>query len=243
MKRAFAIILMLCMTAFMAVSFAQNAPTTGTINGEILTSGTDGALMIRYSLPQFDGNEAIMATINAYYADLAQDLTASQMVAETLQGSPDTLDMSFRIAHASSRYLSVVLDGVYLYAESGAETPSVAAQTFALDGVYSGKLLTLSQMLGLEQSDDELSDQVSLAEELAYQLVWQIVERNCQNADSGYLDALTFEQLRSAFYPETDFYLDENGNVVFFIQAGEIAGEMAGVLTFPFAPEELLSAR
>ena len=37
-------------------------------------------------------------------------------------------------------------------------------------------------------------------------------------------------------------YLDADGNVVFFIQAGEIAGEIAGVLRFPFNPAELLSA-
>ena len=35
---------------------------------------------------------------------------------------------------------------------------------------------------------------------------------------------------------------DAEGNVVFFIQPGEIAGEIAGVLTYPFAPAELLSA-
>ena len=48
--------------------------------------------------------------------------------------------------------------------------------------------------------------------------------------------------LTGAFSPESDFYLDADGNVVFFIQAGEIAGEIAGVLRFPFNPAELLSA-
>ena len=48
--------------------------------------------------------------------------------------------------------------------------------------------------------------------------------------------------MTGAFSPESDFYLDADGNVVFFIQAGEIAGEIAGVLHFPFNPAELLSA-
>ena len=50
------------------------------------------------------------------------------------------------------------------------------------------------------------------------------------------------EHVRGAFSPESDFYLDGDGNVVPFIQPGEIAGEIAGVLRFPFAPAELLSA-
>jgi len=34
----------------------------------------------------------------------------------------------------------------------------------------------------------------------------------------------------------------EKGNFVFFIQAGAIAGEVEGVLTYPFSMAELLSA-
>ena len=94
----------------------------------------------------------------------------------------------------------------------------------------------------MEEEGGELSDGQSVAEQLAYELVWQIVERDSQNADGDYLDGLSKEQLTGAFSPESDFYLDADGNVVFFIQAGEIAGEIAGVLRFPFNPAELLSA-
>ena len=94
----------------------------------------------------------------------------------------------------------------------------------------------------LEEEGDELSDGQSVAEQLAYELIWRIVERDSQNADGDYLDGLTKEQLTGAFSPESDFYLDGDGNVVFFIQSGEIAGEIAGILHFPFAPAELLSA-
>ena len=94
----------------------------------------------------------------------------------------------------------------------------------------------------MEEEGGELSDGQSVAERLAYELVWQIVERDSQNADGDYLDGLSKEQLTGAFSPESDFYLDADGNVVFFIQAGEIAGEIAGVLRFPFNPAELLSA-
>ena len=53
---------------------------------------------------------------------------------------------------------------------------------------------------------------------------------------------LTMEELQNAFSPESDFYLDEDGNLVFYVQAGVIAGEVNGILTYPFSPAELLSA-
>ena len=82
----------------------------------------------------------------------------------------------------------------------------------------------------------------SLAERLAYQLVWQNIQQSSQQVDGDYLDGLSEVGLRAAFSPESDFYLDADGNIVFFIQAGVVAGEVAGILTFPFSSAELLSA-
>ena len=33
--------------------------------------------------------------------------------------------------------------------------------------------------------------------------------------------------------------LDDNGNIVFFVEPGLLAGEIAGVLLYPFSPYEL----
>ena len=158
---------------------------------------------------------------------------------ENLTEPVDAL-IGFEIEHNSSRYVSVVLTSTTF--GGGGESVSLSADTFARDGLYAGQPVSLSQVLGLEEEGDELSDGESMAERLAYDLVWRIVERDSQNADGDYLDGLTQEQVRGAFSPESDFYLDGDGNVVLFIQPGEIAGEIAGVLRFPFAPAELLSA-
>ena len=163
---------------------------------------------------------------------MAQDM---QNLAEPVDASID-----YEVTHDSSRYVSVVLTSTML--GGGGENVSLSADTFARDGLYAGQPVSLSQVLGLEEEGGELSDGQSVAEQLAYELVWQIVERDSQNADGDYLDGLSKEQLTGAFSPESDFYLDADGNVVFFIQAGEIAGEIAGVLRFPFNPAELLSA-
>ena len=209
-------------------------PLAAPIVGSRVWAARDGeeSCALRYSYPQFEAWLDADRSINAYYQALAQDMEALEM--------PVNAEISFEVTHNGNRYVSVALTSATM--GGNGESASLSADTFARDGMYAGQPVTLSQVLGLEQEGGELSDTASITESLAYRLIWQIVERDSQNADGDYLDGLTEDELRAAFSPETDFYLDEDGNVVFFIQAGELAGEIAGVLRFPFAPAELLSA-
>lgn len=242
MKRAAAFLLSLCMAlvgAAASVCAEQALPNDGTlplaapITGQRSWELADGErITLRYAYPQFEAWLEADRAINAYYQAMAQDMARLDQ--------PVAADIAFEVQHNSKRYVSVVRTSST--AGGSGESVSLSADTFARDGLYAGQPVSLSQVLGLEQEGDELDDGASVAERLAYELVWQIVERDSQNADGGYLDGLTPRELQSAFSPESDFYLDADGNVVFFIQAGEIAGEIAGVLTFPFAPAELLSA-
>lgn len=240
MKRAAAFAMALCLALACAAAqgeameeqsgLAQAQPLTGEHAWPADSFGQ--ACTLRYSYPQFQAESETDAAINAYYQALSRDM-------ENLTEPVDAL-IGFEIEHNSSRYVSVVLTSTTF--GGGGESVSLSADTFARDGLYAGQPVSLSQVLGLEEEGDELSDGENVAERLAYDLIWRIVERDSQNADGDYLDGLTQEQVRGAFSPESDFYLDGDGNVVFFIQPGEIAGEIAGVLRFPFAPAELLSA-
>lgn len=179
-----------------------------------------------FVFPQFEENHPAAGTINHYYRFLAE----SEFPIEI---SP--VSMTYEIASNSQQYLSVLHR---FTVESGqGESERIWGRTFAVDGMYSGNVIGLTQVLGLEQQAAD-----SVAVELVYELIWQIVERNAQNAEGDYLDGLSCEQLRLALQPEWDFYLDQDGNIVFYIQPGEISGEIAGVLLFPFLPSELLSA-
>lgn len=245
MKRAAALCLTLFLTLACAAALAMEAGTQAPTPADVLpladaltgehvwqADGVMESATLRYRYPQFDVWTDADKAINAYYQAMAQDM---QNLTEPLDASID-----FEVTHDSSRYVSVVLTSTTL--GGGGENVSISADTFARDGLYAGQPVSLSQVLGLEEEGDELSDGQSVAEQLAYELIWRIVERDSQNADGDYLDGLTKEQLTGAFSPESDFYLDGDGNVVFFIQSGEIAGEIAGILHFPFAPAELLSA-
>ncbi|MEG0741357.1 MAG: hypothetical protein RR521_03965 [Clostridia bacterium] len=204
------------------------------------------AYIYRYTLPQFAGDGA--QPINAYYSAIGADM-ADAMVEQNAQQAqdargegmpPQLTELGYRVTRNDDRYLSVILTSSQLMGSAGSDT--LSAMTFARDGIYAGQPLTLSQVLGLEQEGDELSTEESLAERLAYQLVWQNIQQSSQQVDGDYLDGLSEAGLRAAFSPESDFYLDLDGNIVFFIQAGVVAGEVAGILTFPFSSAELLSA-
>lgn len=191
---------------------------------------------IAYAFPQFEGTSETDEAINRFYQQQADQtsLLAQQVYDEGAEGAEIGWEMTLN----TERYLSVTRH-TRLFTGHG-EYELLGADTFARDGLYAGQALTLSQVLGLEQEAGETGE--TPAETLAYDLVWQIVERSMQNADGDYLEGVTRERLCQILHPERDFYLDEDGNIVFFIQAGEIAGEIAGILRFPFAPAELLSA-
>lgn len=195
--------------------------------GEALSlTGTNGK-GLEWTLPRFPAGTEEWDEINRYYKALAEKL--AMVSTETVQ------TVTFETKHLSERYLSVVLS----FREQGGngEHEHLSADTFALDGLYAGKKLTLSQVLGMEETQDP-----SAAAQLAWDLVWQIAAQEAQNPQSAYLEGLSVQNVQNAFQPETDFYLDADGNIVFWIAPGELAGEMAGILLFPFAPGELMSA-
>lgn len=237
MRKALRILMMLCVAGviFTSAGALANAydeglmpkqPIEGTAMQPESADASQAAFLLRYQYPQFVAQTEADEAINRYY----------QHKAEETKKMAENGEIRCEVAHSSARYLSVrqllVSEGSNGFSET------LSADTFARDGMYAGQKLTLSMILGLEQENAESS----MAETLVYDLVWQIVHRGTENAEGDYLDGLTKEDLMRSFKPETDFYLDADGNLVFFIQSGEIAGEIAGILEFPFAPAEILSA-
>ena len=209
-----------------------------------LTEETAAALQIEdrvgersgasFSLPQFGGE----TLINQYYLELAARLEAGQLPpgavwsADDQSGgdAPGSWELDYEITRNDAEYLSVVLHLRQL--SGGGETETLSADTFLRGEVP--RRLTLSELLGAEAADGDAN-----VADLVYDLIWEIVQVGMENVEGDYLDSLTLDSVRSALDPETDFYLDENGNIVFFIEPGLLAGEIAGVLLYPFSPYEL----
>ncbi len=232
MKKALLTLAALCTATLIAVCGAPHTKAAASGEGLKLSAPLQGEwkgpadqpqVLCRYELPQFEPLSEAAIAINRHY----QAFDFEAWVTENTQ-------LNFACTHLSERYVSVQLffqpDGSF------GQIGRVGAETFALDGMYAGSKLSLSQVLGMEQETSE-----SVVSDAVYRLVWQIVEHNSLNAEGNYLDGMTEQSVRAAFQPETDFRLDADGNIVFFIQPGEIAGEIAGVLEFPFSASELMS--
>ena len=149
--------------------------------------------------------------INQYYLELAARLEAGELPPGAVWSADDE----------GSEPESWVLD--YEIIRNDAEYLSVVLHLRQLSG--NGETETLS-------ADTQPVD-------LVYDLIWEIVQVGMENVEGDYLDGLTLDSVRSALDPETDFYLDDNGNIVFFVEPGLLAGEIAGVLLYPFSPYEL----
>lgn len=246
--RAGTVLLMMCLClplCGLAQGLEPAEPVSGVRCYPEGASEAQASYLLCYAFPQFTATAESDEAINAFYQSIAQEMPGAlfeQMAAEASETReegmpPASAQIDYQITLSDDRYLSVLLT-VQQRAGNG-ESERYSANTFARDGVYAGQPLTLSQVLGLEQTDGA---EKNMAETLAYRVVWDIVQIQMENVDGDYLDGLDEAALEQAFSPETDFYMDADGNVVFFIQAGVLAGEVAGVLTFPFAPAELLSA-
>lgn len=248
MKRLVWLGILLCLLANSALAqpAPEAEPLTGTLTYPQGSDAPSAAYTFTYRYPQFAGDGAAYAAINAHYQALAAQ-AAETAAAQLAQGSAAPLpgepayftQVDYRVLCNSADYVSVRLTSRAFLGNT--ETERWMADVYALDGVYAGQKLTLSQAMGLEQAGDD-APEGSFAATLAYGLIGQIIQSERAMQTRGYFPDLTEADLRRALDPEHDFYLDGDGNIVFFIQSGEVAGEVEGVLTYPFAVAELLSA-
>ena len=251
MKRLLCMLCALCLLAPCALAesagmVAQAKPLSGEQYYPAGADAQSAAYVFRYAYPQFQGQAGGLSQINAYYASLMQDMvntvmpqTVADMDSLPAQGAPTGYtQIDYRIIATTDDYLSVLLSTRQFGGNS--ETESLTGNVFALSGVYQGQALSLSQLTGLEQQDGANGN--SYASELVYGLVWQIIQQEQANQQRDYLPGITQSDLQGVFTPETDFYLDQDGNIVFYIQSGEIASDVEGILTYPFSVAELLSA-
>lgn len=229
----------------LALPFSAMASEAPALSGSELfpenATEETAAYRFSYRYPQFEADVPCNEQINAYYQGLCQDTLSYSAPPEADVASegevPCYTELDYQVTACTSDYLSVLLTSRQLLGNG--ESESLAANVFALSGEYAGRIITLSQVLGVEQPEGE---QASYTEEKISQLVWQIVEEQKALKQIDYLEGLVQEDLERSFHPETDFFINEEQNVVFFVQAGTIASEVEGVLQFPFSMAELLSA-
>ena len=203
-----------------------------------------GAFSYAYAYPQAADEDPRADKINVFYRYLASDTDhfTVPILADSRRetGISETFTVSYTITCSTDRFFSVL---VCSSSEMEGEVPvlSYEGHVFSLEKGIPGSAYTLPEMLGIlsaVETDDWLqSRQARRVNELVRSLVWDRIQEN----EEGLYDPslLTEEDFASCFFPEEDFYLDENENPVFFLQPGTAAAPEAGLLTFPISMEEL----
>lgn len=201
----------------------------------------------RYAYPQVDAEDDVALTINEFYAYLVDDAFgfAIPMAVEALE--PDAAmqavtQITSEVTCNSSDYLSVKV--ISESVTGAAASQVVSGHTFALTGAKAGTVTSLPYLLGLleaGETDEWLLDrQTNKADDLVRTLVWDVIQEQLSSGEVDYYADLTYEQFAACFYPEEDFYMDGDGNLIFFVQESVIAPAASGVFYFPFSMEELL---
>ena len=210
------------------------------------SSEEDASYVYRYAYPQIAGDSTLTLTINNVFQYEATDalgfecpMIGSSHLAENGQMQ---VTISYTVAHLSAEHLSVRIDKMITVGENVSNI--VKAYTFALTGENAGTATSLPYLLDLvdQRETDEwyIERQTAKADACVREMVWMLIEKDMRAEDSLIWDALTFEELEWSFYPEEDFYLDEDGSFVFFLQENAIAPTDAGQFFYTITMDELL---
>ena len=200
----------------------------------------------RYAYPQVAGESDLALTINQVFQYEVHDALAFECPmtgsAQTAETGRMEVEIAYEVVHLSDEFLSVRVDKTVTQGETVSRI--VKGYSFMLTGVEAGTVTSLPYLLGVIAPEDTdewyLDRQTAKADACARDLVWALIEQDMKAADSPIYEDLTFEEFEWGFYPEEDFYLDAEGNFVFFLQEGMIAPAEAGQFFYTITLDELL---
>lgn len=240
--------LLLCLM-FASCALADPLPLGADLAGTAcFPDGSDestAAYIYRYAYPTVLGEDETSLMINEFYTYMVDDALgfAAPMAAEEVTpGMQAYTTIASEVTCNSDDFLSVK---VVTESFMGAAASSVVrGHVFARHGEKAGTVVSLPYLLGIldaDESDTWMQDrQTAKADAMVRTLVWDVIQDQMSDGALAYYDDLTYETFEGNFYPEEDFYLDADGNPVFFLQEGTVAPVSEGVLYFPFTLEELL---
>ena len=246
MKKAFRYLLPLLLLMMLTLpALADSYEFADDLTGEYLyPAGSDestATYIYRYRYPQLAGDDEIAAMFNTTYAYTADDTLAFEapMNAGLTDGAAQAtiIDVTYEVTCQTADYLSILITKHTKRPDS--ESTTISGHVFALTGSRAGEIISLPYMLGILTQDGKVDTwlqdrQTAKADNCVRELVWAEIERMMKSGDVPFYDGLTFEEL------EEDFYLDENGDPVFYLLENTVALPEAGILLVPISLETLL---
>ncbi len=244
-----ALFLAVCLIGLCAVSLADPFLLTEDLTEEIVIPYEEdqpeaGCYVYSCRYPRIDPETPGADMINSFYAYLTEDARdfGVPVMADYLKTNgrlSARTEIDYTVTCNDGDFFSVL---VRTREEAGEESSVFyAGHTFSLSLGKAGATLTLPELLTIlnaTENDTWLQErQTAKADRLIRELVWAQIEENPD--DIPFYDDLDEEALAGCFYPEEDYYLDEAGNPVFFLQPGAAAPDSAGLLRFPVSLEEI----
>lgn len=201
-----------------------------------------GVFSYSYHYPQVDDQAEGGAAVNYFYSELiSYDLYFTvPIIQEAYEGENCSTVITYTVTCNNDDFFSVLICKEEVFPEFS--RTSWIGNTFSRKNPKYDQTYTLPELLGiltLNENDVWKQDrQRAKADTLLREMVWKMIEDNPDGIE--YDDHYTEDNLASDFFPEEQFYLDENGNPVFFLQPGVAADESVGLLKFPISLEEIL---
>ena len=237
MKKTILILLILCLVTVTAT--AAPLPVPDDYTDEIIQfinedDPSAGRFVYSYRYPHVDEEAEGGAEINAFFEDL---ISLSEFESSF---NPGTTTITYTITCNNDDYFSVLVRTVRASEEQSTEKWD--GHVFSRKNGSPDQTWTLPRLLGiLEQNENDtwLQDrQTEKADALLVDMVWERIEDN--EEDIEYYPDFTNDDLSHVFFPEENYFLDETGNPVFYLQPGVAAPETVGLLTFSISLEDIL---
>ena len=185
-----------------------------------------GTFRYSYRYPHVDETDETGAGINEFYNYLIYELDFYiQMAQDSFEGSDSSTEITYTVTCNSDDYFSVLIRKDETTPD--ASRTSWTGNVFLRHGGNPGYTSTLPQYLGIlkaSETDEWLQGrQTGKTDDLIREMVWEMITDNEDGI--SYPDDFTEEKLSRIFFPEEDYYLDEDGEPVFFLQPGDVYGE------------------
>ena len=202
-----------------------------------------GSFTFSYRYPHIDESEPGANIVNSFYLE-QMDMNETNMLffADGYADSGETVvkDIGYEVKCNNDRFFSVLM--VQELHVGNNRRIIWEGNTFSRGSREVGTVYDLPRILGIldesEQDEFLIDRQTEKAADVVLEIIMDMIYDNPDHLP--YFRNLTFEQLASLIFPQEDFYLDENGNPVFFAEPGFIADESAGYITFPISLEDIL---
>lgn len=204
-----------------------------------------GTFVYSCRYPHVDESAEGSQGINSFYSELFAYETGftMQMIREAFEGFDSSTSVTYTVTCNNDDYFSVLIRKEEINPD--VSRVSWTGNVFSRKDGNNGNTFSLPKLLGIldaAENDETVQDyKTRRADNLVREIVWDRIEENVDGID---YNGLTEEALSHIFFPEEDFYLDENGDPVFYLQPGDIyydeVPDGTGLITFPVPMEDIL---